>query len=370
MPVQRNAAIDIFRGLTVFLMIVVNTLGAGAEPYPFLVHAAWIGFTGADFVFPSFLFAMGCSLVFVLKRPMRERAFLAKIGRRALLLFAIGFLMYWYPFVHLNPDGGFSLNRLADTRIMGVLQRLALCYFLAALAARYLSPKQIAVLGLAILVSYWGLLVWGAPPGEAFDKLGNLGTEIDRLVLGPSHMWHWDDGFEPEGLLGTLPATVNVLAGFLVCRTLIAAPATARRVLLLGLGGVALVAAALFWSPWFPLSKKLWTGSFVLLTVGLDCVLMAGLVALFDLAALPRTRFFDILGTNPLAIYLFSELVIPTQALFKAVIKTDPYQWIGIHLFQAVAPGALGTLLCGLAYTMLCWLFGYILYRKRIFIRL
>lgn len=365
---ERNVAIDVFRGLTIFLMIVVNTMGAGAKPYSLLVHADWLGFTVADWIFPSFLFAMGASLAFALKRPMGEGAFWAKTARRSGLLFLIGFAMYWFPFVHVTPDLGFATNPLSETRIMGVLQRLALCYALAAVAVRYLSPKQLVVAGVAILVTYWMLLVACVPSGEAFDKTHNIGSVIDRLILSQAHMWRYDDGFEPEGLLGTLPATVNVLAGYLAMAFL---RSNGRRLLAFALVGAALAVLAVVLDPIVPLSKKLWTPSFVLLTVGLDLILLAFLGAVLDLWKLPlRTGFFEVLGKNPLAIYLFSELLIPVQALLKPAFKVEPYQWLSVSVFQHLVPGALGALLCALAYTLLCWLFGYVLYSRQIYIRL
>ncbi|GAA0527645.1 putative acyltransferase [Rhizomicrobium palustre] len=368
MAKERNIAIDVFRGLTIFLMIVVNTMGPGAEPYPVLAHADWFGFTFADFVFPSFLFVMGSSLAFVAARPMPDHEYLFKVLRRAGLLFAIGFFMYWFPFVHVTRALTYAPNLLSEVRIMGVLQRIALCYAAAALAVRYFSPRQLIALSVALLACYWASLVFMVAPGDAFDRLNNIGTVIDRAVLGQSHMWRWDGGFEPEGLLGTVPATVNVLAGYLAIRFL---KRDGRRLGVLALCGVALTVVALGLDESLPISKKLWTPSFVLLTVGLDFILLAALAAVLDLWKLPvRTGFFEVFGKNPLAIYLFSELLIPLQALFKPLFKIEPYQWLGVAVFQRLAPGALGSLLCAIAFTLLCWLFGYILYRQRLYIRL
>lgn len=366
----RYAALDVFRGLTIFLMIVVNTPGAGAKPWPLLVHAEWFGFTLADLVFPSFLFAMGSSLVFALSKPQSDREFLLRALKRAALLFLVGYLMFWYPFVKVTPDGHFIPFAFEDTRILGVLQRLALCYALAAPAVRFLKPRQIIVLCIGILALYWALMVFCAAPGMAFDKMNNFGSVVDRFIIPQSHIYRWDDGFEPEGLLGTLPATVNVLAGYLACRWIVAASATIGRVQVLAFGGAALAITGLFVSAWFPLSKKLWSDSFVLLTIGLDLIVLALLVAVLDVAKLPRTGFFEVLGKNPLAVYLFSEMLIPTQALAKAFVHVDPYRWIGVNVFQPLVPGPAGSLLCALAYTMVCWLFGYLLYAKRIFVRL
>lgn len=368
MSSERNVAVDAFRGMTIFVMILVNTMGPGAAPYPVLVHADWFGFTLADFVFPSFLFAMGSSLAYVLNRPTSDRDFWAKTGRRTALLFLLGFLLYWYPFVHFTADQSLAPNPIGETRIMGVLQRIALCYACAAVAARYLSPRQLIWLSVGILAFYWALLVWSVAPGDAFNKAHNIGSVIDRAVLGQAHMWRYDDGFEPEGLLGTLPGTVNVLAGFLAIRFL---QRTQKRLVAFVVIGLAMAALALLLDPVLPLSKKLWTSSFVLLTVGLDFILLAVLTAVLDLWKWPvRTGFFEIPGKNPLAVYLFSELVIPTQALLRPFFGIEPYQWLGVDVFQRLVPGAFGSLLCAVAYTMLCWLFGYVLYCRRIYIRL
>ena len=150
-PAGRFLSLDVFRGLAVALMIVVNTPGPGAHPHPWLVHARWFGFTAADWVFPSFLFAVGCSMAFAFQKPTTHGEFAVKVLRRAALIFLLGFLMYWYPFAH-RIDGAWSLSPFADTRVMGVLQRIALCYALAAFAVRYLSPRMLVGLCVLLLI--------------------------------------------------------------------------------------------------------------------------------------------------------------------------------------------------------------------------
>ena len=368
---DRIVSLDVFRGLTIALMILVNAAGAGSPPYTALAHSPWFGFTLADLVFPSFLFAMGNALAFVLCRPMTDRQFRKKIFERVVLLFLIGFLMYWYPFVHFTAEGTVAVNSLADTRIMGVLQRTALTYGFAAILVRRYSPKQIVLIGLGLLVGYWGLLLLGAPEGCAFSKSVNLGSRIDVLILGQSHLLTWDDGFEPEGLLGTLPATVNVLAGYLAGRLLQHTPDRCRTTLHASVCGLALIAAGLIWSQWFPLSKKLWTGSFVLLTVGIDLIVLAVLVLLFDVRKIVAgKKFFSVFGMNPLALYLFSELLPPSAALLSPLLGEDPSYWIGVTVYQHLAPGPFGALLCAASYMLLCWGVGYGLYRRNLFVRL
>lgn len=369
-PTSRFLSLDVFRGLTVCLMIIVNTAGPGAEPYTWMVHAPWFGFTAADAVFPSFLFAVGCSMAFAFSRPIPAGAFAAKVLRRAALIFLLGFLMYWYPFVH-EVDGVWRLSPFSDTRVMGVLQRIALCYALAAFAVRYLSPRKVVALCVLLLVGYWGILLAFGDPAAPLSKLGNAGTRLDLLLLAKSHLYRKDGGFDPEGFLGTLPATVNVLAGYLAARFLKDAPERRRAVVRMALAGAVLVLAALAWSLAFPIAKKLWTSSFVLLTVGIDLLVLAGLtITLEGRAPNPATRFFQVFGLNPLVIYLFSEILVVTIRQFEVSPGVDVYAWIGTAVFQALTPGALGSLLCAIAYMLVCWLLGYVMYRRNIVVKL
>jgi alpha-N-acetylglucosaminidase len=370
-PRPRFLSLDVFRGLAVCLMIVVNTPGAGADAYPLLVHAKWFGFTAADWVFPSFLFAVGCAMSFAFEKETTNAAFAGKVLRRAALIFLAGFLMYWFPFVHRLDDGsGWTWKPFADTRVMGVLQRIALCYALAAFAARYLKARGLVVLSVALLAGYWAIMLAFGDPADPLSKLGNAGTRLDLAVFGPRHLYRRDGGFDPEGLLGTLPATVNVIAGYLAARFLKAAPDTRRALVRMALAGVVLVLAALAWAPFFPIAKKLWTSSFVLLTVGLDLVVLAALAALIERRPPnPAVRFFQVFGRNPLVIYLFSELFVVTLGLVEVEPGVGVYDWIGQSLFQALVPGPIGSLLCAIAYMLVCWLVGYALDRAKIIVR-
>ncbi|MFD2137423.1 acyltransferase family protein [Novosphingobium resinovorum] len=211
---QRFASLDVFRGVTIFLMILVNTAGPGAPAFAQLVHARWIGFTLADLVFPSFLFAMGNAMSFAMRKPIATGPYLANLARRGMIIFALGFLMYWYPFVRHDADG-WSLAPFALTRVPGVLQRLALCYVLTGLVVRWLDWKKLVLACVALLLGYWAILLAFSLPGEAYSKTGNAGTLLDLYLLPREHLYKKDGGFDPEGFLGTLPATVNVIAGYL-----------------------------------------------------------------------------------------------------------------------------------------------------------
>jgi predicted acyltransferase len=366
---RRFAALDVFRGLTIFLMIMVNTAGPGAPAYAQLIHAKWLGFTMADAIFPSFLFAMGNAMSFATRRHIDTAPYLTRLLKRGAIIFALGFLMYWFPFV-THKDGVWAPIPFALTRVPGVLQRIALCYVAAGLLVRWLNVRQLLIAGATLLLGYWAILLFLSAPGMAYDKFGTVGTRLDLSLLGPGHLYKKDSGFDPEGVLGTLPAIVNVLAGYVAGLAVQRGASLSRTVRTMALTGVALIVAGLAWSPWFPLAKKLWTSSYVLLTIGIDCVALAGIIALVELAGVRRgTRFFTILGRNPLAIYLFSELFVTALNLIPVEPDGSPYDWVGIEIFQRIAPGAFGSLLCAFAYAMLCWAIGWWMDRKGLILK-
>ncbi|KQQ84543.1 hypothetical protein ASF73_13310 [Xanthomonas sp. Leaf131] len=369
---ERFLSLDVFRGLTIFLMILVNTAGPGAQAYAQLTHAAWFGFTLADLVFPSFLFAVGSAMSFALAADTPHRPFLGRVGKRAALIFLCGVLMYWFPFFHPQPGGGWAFTAIDQLRLTGVLQRIGLCYLLAALLVRYLPPRGVAPACVALLLGYWALLYVFGQPGAELSKTGNAGTRLDLWLYGRAHLYRKDNGFDPEGLLGTLPATVNVLAGYVTGRFLQRRGKTAAATRTLLLAGAGLVLLALLWNPAWPLSKKLWSGSFVACTVGLDLLALGVLVYLLELRGwIGGSGFFTVLGRNPLAIYLFSELFVVVLRLLPAGDSgLDLYAWAGIRVFQTLAPGPLGSLLCALSYTLLCWGVGWWMDQRRWYLRL
>lgn len=367
---ERFLSLDVFRGVTIFLMILVNTAGPGAPAYAQLSHTPWFGFTLADAIFPTFLFVTGNALAFTAGGGS-EAAFLRRTFKRAGLIVLLGVLMYWYPFVHRVEGGGWAFNAFSQTRLPGVLQRIGLCYLLAALAVHYLPPRSLPWLAAALLLGYWALLYVASPPGLALDRLGNVGTRIDLWLFGRDHLYRKAGGFDPEGLLGTLPATANVLGGYLAGRFLQQAGKTPRAVRTMLVAGATLVLLALAWHPLFPIAKKLWTGPFVLLTVGLDLIALGALVGWIELGGHQGgSGFFTVLGKNPLAIYLFSELFVVTLQLVQVAPGVGLYDWAGITLFQRLAPGTLGSLLCAIAYTLVCWLLAWWMDRRKLYVRL
>jgi len=361
----RFRSLDVFRGMAICLMIIVNTPGAGSEPWPVLDHADWFGFTAADIVFPSFLFAVGNAMAFGSLKSMSESEFWRKTLRRTAIIAGLGILFHWFPFGHITEQG-WVWRSFGETRLPGVLQRIALCYCFAAIAARYLNLRGLLALSAALLLGYWALLVITEP---ALTKLGNIGNTVDRFIFGVPHLYHRDHDFDPEGLPGTLPAIVNVIFGYLAglyVRQHGASRLVATRYLLAGL---VLFAAALAWSPFFPIGKKLWTSSFVFLTVGIDLIVVAGLIAWIDLGKHKfSVRFFEIFGRNPIFIYIFAIIL---DRAFKSVPVGDDsaWSWLGERIIQPILPGPPGSLLCAIGFMLLCWLMAWALDRRNIVIK-
>ncbi|RYY29739.1 MAG: DUF5009 domain-containing protein [Chitinophagaceae bacterium] len=369
---QRFLALDVFRGMTVCFMIIVNTPGSGDTTFAPLHHAPWHGFTPTDLVFPSFLFAVGNALIFAKRKweTMTQSQVLWKIFKRTFIIFLLGYLMYWFPFVEYNQVGGFSMRPFEKTRVFGVLQRIALCYGIAALMVYYLKPRMIFNISAALLLLYWAVMIWF---GESADPLGlntNAGVKLDRFLLGEDHLYHGEGvAFDPEGLLSTIPAIVNVTAGYFAGKYIIDKGKTYETLSKLLLAGAALLAIAYCWSLVFPVNKKLWTSSFVLLTVGIDCLILASVIYIVDfLKKIRWTEFFQVFGKNPLFIYLLSEVIAILLYFFQLEGNMSVYNWIFITFFLPFG-GYTGSLIFALSVMLTCWLVGWWMDRNKIYIR-
>lgn len=367
---QRFTALDVFRGMTVCLMIIVNTPGSYATTYAPLLHAHWHGFTPTDLVFPSFLFAVGNAMSFVMPKwaGMTQAQVLWKIGKRTLIIFLLGYLMYWFPFVKWQ-DGQLVGAPFADTRVFGVLQRIALCYGAAALMIYYLKPRLALNTAIIFLFVYWILLYVFGDPADPLSMQGNTGFYIDRWLIGEQHMYHGEGmAFDPEGLLSTMPAIGNVIGGFWVGNYIREKGSNYETLSKLLLAGVLLLGAAYVWDLGFPINKKLWTSSFVLHTVGLDCIILAIILYIIDFKKITGWNyFFEVFGRNPLFIYLLSELGAILLWFFKTGGK-DTYVWVYDTVFSH-AGSYFGSFLFALSFMLVCWLVGWWLDRKKIYVR-
>ncbi len=364
---NRYLALDVFRGMTICLMIVVNSPGSWNFVYGPFGHAAWHGFTPTDLVFPSFLFAVGNAMAFTMHRfdGQSHQVFWSKVLKRTLIIFLLGFLMYWFPFFQHG-----QLKPLAETRIFGVLQRIALCYFFAAIILHYGSKNFAIWFSILALIGYWALAYFFGEAGDPFSLTGNASRQLDLWLIGDKHLYHGENiAFDPEGLMSTLPAIVNVIAGFLAGDFIRRYGNSYETIAKLMIAGAALIAIALAWNSVFPINKKLWTSSFVLLTSGLDLLILPVLIFLIEIKASVRwTNFFVVFGRNPLFIYLLSEILL-TTLFIVSVGNTSLQEWIYVNLFESWATPINASLLFAIAFMLACWGVGYLLDRKKIYIK-
>jgi predicted acyltransferase len=369
---SRFTALDVFRGMTICFMIIVNTPGNGDTTFSPLHHAKWHGFTPTDLVFPSFLFAVGNAMSFVLPKwdSLSQRIMLWKIFKRTLIIFLLGYLMYWFPFVKRDVVGNIVGFPIDETRVFGVLQRIALCFGIAALIVYYCKTKTAVILSVLFLFAYWLLCYILSDAVDPLSLQGNAGLRIDKWLLGEKHLYHGEGvAFDPEGLLSTLPAIVNVIAGYVVGKYVQQKGNSYEGLTTLLLGGFILIFAAYCWNFSFPINKKLWTSSFVLLTVGLDCILIAAIIYVINFKHKTGwTYFFEVMGRNPLFIYLLSEFAATLLYFFKTDSKTSLYQWIYNTIFIH-AGSYLGSFLFAVSFMLMCWLVGYLLDKRKIYIR-
>lgn len=358
----RLASLDVFRGLTMAAMVVVNNPGDWDTVYPPLLHAEWHGWTPTDLIFPFFIFIVGVSITL-----SRRSLGWGSILKRAALIFALGLLLNGYPRFDLE-----------SWRIPGVLPRIAVCYAIAAglFKATARDPRRqpiwLGAIAAAIVVAYCALLMFVAPPGGAAGDLspeGNLGAHLDRAVFG-RHMWkpRWD----PEGLLSTLPAIATALFGACAGLWLRSTAPASRKAAGLVAAGVAGIAVGYAWNPWFPINKALWSSSFVMFTAGAACLLLAACYWIVDVVNTPGIRRaatpFVILGTNALALYVASGLLADTLGL-RVAGTTSAGEYAYRSWFAPLASPRNASLLYALAHLAVLFALLAWMYRRRIFLR-
>lgn len=364
---ERLVSIDVMRGLTLAAMIVVNMAISQDLSWSQLLHSNWNGFTLADAIYPSFLFVVGSAMALVFEREGRQPPGWGKIARRAALLVACGMFVSNFPFGWFDDAGAWLWKSYTDFRIPGVLQRIGIAYLLAAVIVRTGGARAAIFYVLLALPLCWGISL-------AFGDLTLAGSAVlktDIAIFGPSHLYTGEgQPFDPEGLLGTLPATANLLAGYLALRHLIRAADRAAALRGLALVSLALIALALVWAQALPFNKKLWSSSYALLNIGLDGLLLAGLGWLVDIRGWRRgCAFLSVLGRNPLALYMLAEVLMALSWTFR--IGDQPvFMAIFDHVFLGQVSGKTGSFAFGLAMVALCWAVGGWMDRRRLYIRL
>jgi predicted acyltransferase len=359
---ERIISVDIFRGLTIVLMILVNTPGTWSNVYSPLLHASWHGYTPTDLVFPFFLFIVGTSIVFSYQNKTTNSSTYRKIVIRALKLIGLGLFLgaftIYFPF----------FKDFENIRFPGVLQRIGVVFFFAAILFINFNWKVLLGICITILLGYW---IWmGFIPVNGMDPTferapNNWANYIDLHVIG-THMYKED--YDPEGLLSTLPSIATSLMGMFTGLILLS-KRSKKGILLLGMG-IALVVAGHLWDLVFPVNKALWTSSFVLVTAGWANILLALIYYLTDVKEFRFGSIFRYAGSNAITVYFLSSLITKIFYSIKIDAQTTLHQWlfqkIYLHDFISVE---LSSLLYGLSVVSFYLLLAYVMYRRKIFIK-
>ncbi len=380
---QRFYSLDVFRGATVALMILVNTPGSWSHIYAPLEHASWHGCTPTDLVFPFFLFAVGNAMAFVLPRLQTagDSTFWQKVIKRTLLIFLIGLLLNWFPFVKWQ-DGHLVGKPWANVRILGVLQRIALCYFFASVIAYYLKVRGAFVAGATILLAYWFVCVAGHP-ADPFSLPGWFGTRLDIAIFGDSHLYHGEGRtFDPEGLMSVWAAIVQVILGYLAGNYILTKGKTHEMVNGLFVAGCVLVFAGFCWDMVFPLNKKIWTSSYTIYTTGLALLVLSVLIYIIEFKGWKGwwSRFFDVFGKNPLFIFVLSGALPRLLGLIRISNGTDaatgkekflsPFGWFYDYLCKPIFTDERNSsLMYALIMIAMYWFIGWIMDKKKIYVK-
>ena len=380
---KRLLSLDILRGITIAGMLLVNNPGTWSYIYRPLEHAEWIGLSPTDLVFPFFVFCMGVSMAFSLKKFNYRLSgpLMGKIVRRTVILFLIGWAVQWFghlvrglcngdPFVE-------AVNNLDTLRYLGVFQRLALVYFFGSMCVVLFSKRVIPWLVYIILVAY--AVILGLGNGYDFS-LDNIIAQIDNSVLGTDHMYHESAygesiSFDPEGILSTLPCIAHVLIGYLVGRMILAVHNNSERVSTMLLWGTMLLLAGWLLPYGIPCGKKMWSSTFVMITCGMAMCIQALLIYFVDIKGKKRWgQFFETFGVNPLALYLMGTVL---AILFGAIPIGHNAEGgnITIHsavydFFTSFSSEYTASALYAISFVLLNWVIGHILYKKKIYIKI
>ena len=386
----RVLSVDVLRGITIAIMILVNDPGDWSHVYSQLDHAAWNGWTLTDLVFPSFLFVVGMSIIFSLQsrisRGDSRRVLAAHIFRRAAIIFAIKMFLSAYPHFHLS-----------HLRIYGVLTRIALCYLCAGLICLWTRKiVPLACITAALLIGYWALMRFVPVPGfgiptheiPLLDPMGNLAAWLDRHIsaftLRTIHMGRlYETTRDPEGLLSTLPAIATTLLGSITAvfmRSLTYTPTAKRNIF--ALAGVLFVTAGELWNRTFPINKNLWTSSYVLLAAGISLLGLALFYWLVDIERIQdKSRIAKaaiwpwlVFGSNAIVAFVLSELFVETMLWIKVHDDSGKtvtaWNWIYVHLFSHGHSTEVTSVAFALAFVAVCFIPNWLLWRKRIFLKI
>jgi len=366
MAVKRLQALDVLRGLTIALMILVNTPGSWSYVYPPFRHSDWDGCTPTDLVFPFFLFIVGVSMWFSFKKygSGLTKEGVGKILKRFLVIFILGLFLNGFPYYDFG-----------NLRIYGVLQRIAIAYAIAAILCLAFDNKKLIIALIIILFGYWGIIYFGGS-GDVYSLESNVVAKLDLLIFGENHMYKgFGIPFDPEGLLSSIPAIGTVLLGYFTGRLIETSSDTLKAVKKLILYGVIGVILGLIWDLVFPINKPLWSSSYVIYTGGLAMLFLALLLWLIDVKGIKKWSLpFIHFGMNPLFIYVFAGLFARTMGSIKITNPTGEivtlHGYLFNNVFVPIAGNMNGSLFFAISHIIFFWLITYVLYKRKIFIKI
>ena len=370
---KRLISLDAFRGITIASMILVNNAGNWSAVYPPLEHAKWHGWTLTDLIFPFFLFIVGVAIVFAFSKRIEsgqsKKKLYLKILKRTLILFGLGLLLNAFPFFHLST-----------WRIPGVLQRIAITYAIASIIVLNTNIKWQAYIAASLLIIYWIIMKLVPVPGYGAGVLepqGNLCGFIDGILL-KGHTWMYAPakGFDPEGLLSTIPAISSVLFGVLTGHWLKTKKSNLEKVVMLFVVGIAAIVLGEIMSIWFHINKNLWSSSYTVFTAGMALLFLGMCYWLIDIKGYKKwTTPFLVFGSNAITVYTISSLLaramvywwkIPQQDGSVVSLKTFLYR----TLFESWMSPINASLFYALTYVLIWFGLMAILYKKKIFIKI
>lgn len=390
---QRFVALDVLRGMTVAGMILVNNPGSWGSIFPPLKHAAWSGCTPTDLVFPFFLYIVGAALSFSFAKyneTLNKESFI-KLSKRALLIFITGLALNAFPFYPTSPDPSLTfgqnyLHYLDNLRIFGVLQRIAMAYFVGGFLALWLKSTKRIVIGLISVLFVHTLILALFGTGDPFSLEGTITPKIDIALIGESHIYHgYGIPFDPEGLLGVISGSGTVLLGFLLGSLIRTKENKADATTQLYTIGLILLATGIVLSIYLPINKPMWTASYVLYAGGWATLMLAFFIYFIDIRGKEKLFTpFRALGLNPLFAFVMAGIFAKTLGRiikWSTVSLNDDgtftektvsaSTWFYNHVCVAIfGNNEFGSLSYALIYVAIFIAMAMFLYKKKIVIKL
>jgi predicted acyltransferase len=391
---ERLISLDVFRGITIAGMLLVNNPGTWSAIFPPLEHAAWDGWTPTDLIFPFFLFIVGITTFLSMSarraRGDDDRALVKQILRRGIIIYLLGFAMAMFPFYQWGTIDSLPnatawqriIFRIEHVRILGVLPRIAIVYICAGLLTLKTTLKQQVIIIASLLLGYWFAMTLIPVPGEnaigaalLHTKDRNLAAYLDRLILGTNHIWIGGVTFDPEGPMSTIPAIGTAMLGVIAGRWLALKekPLLERITGLFAAGSLGMV-LGLMWNWSFPINKSLWTSSYVLFTAGMACVALATIMWVVDYVDVKWwTKPFVVFGVNPIVAFVGSGVMARLIYTLWHVNYNGKPTAVQDAIYQSVflpwLPERVASLAFAITFVLLWYGILLVLYRKKIILK-